>query len=298
MHDALSVRLASILFKLNQGEKIHPQQLAEEFAVDVRTIQRDLNSRLSSLPIQKYQGYYQLDPSYLGRLSSISLKSFAMMAGVQGLFPRLDHHFIRQLSQQMKQPSIQVQGQAYEPFDTVKVHLFEQIEQAIVQRHTVQFSYQKRDGIDKQYQQIQPYRLKNHDGIWYLIAVDAGMLKSFSLNRIGGLLTSSDAFDPDPRVIEEIEHEDSVWLGSKQSVLVRVTGQAIQYFKRRNLLPKQKLISESSESLILSTQIRHVDQLLPIVQYWIPYVQIVEPKQFNNMLSIVLKNYLQNSLSR
>ena len=46
-HDKLAYRLTQILVKLNQGEKLDPKTLADEFNVNLRTIQRDLNSRFS-----------------------------------------------------------------------------------------------------------------------------------------------------------------------------------------------------------------------------------------------------------
>jgi predicted DNA-binding transcriptional regulator YafY len=46
-HDTLVFRLAQILVKLNQGEKLDPQGLADEFGVNLRTIQRDLNERFA-----------------------------------------------------------------------------------------------------------------------------------------------------------------------------------------------------------------------------------------------------------
>lgn len=42
-HDTLVYRLSQVLTKLNQGESLDPQALADEFGVNLRTIQRDLN---------------------------------------------------------------------------------------------------------------------------------------------------------------------------------------------------------------------------------------------------------------
>ena len=39
--DTLADRLTRILFKLNQGHRLHLADLTEEFAVNRRTIQRD-----------------------------------------------------------------------------------------------------------------------------------------------------------------------------------------------------------------------------------------------------------------
>jgi predicted DNA-binding transcriptional regulator YafY len=60
-HDTLVYRLAQVLVKLNQGEKLNPHSLATEFAVNLRTIQRDLNERFADLPLQKVEGHYRLD---------------------------------------------------------------------------------------------------------------------------------------------------------------------------------------------------------------------------------------------
>lgn len=41
-YDKLSIRLVQILSKFNNGESLSAQELAQEFNVDTRTIQRDL----------------------------------------------------------------------------------------------------------------------------------------------------------------------------------------------------------------------------------------------------------------
>lgn len=52
-YDKLSIRLVQILSKFNNGESLSAQELAQEFNVDTRTIQRDLNERLAFMPIKK-----------------------------------------------------------------------------------------------------------------------------------------------------------------------------------------------------------------------------------------------------
>ena len=48
-HDKISIRLIQIIMKFNNGEKSSVEELAAEFNVNIRTIQRDLNERLSYL---------------------------------------------------------------------------------------------------------------------------------------------------------------------------------------------------------------------------------------------------------
>ena len=79
-HDTLVYRLAQMLVKLNQGERLDPQALAEEFGVALRTIQRDLNERFAYLPLEKIEGRYRLDPAFLGKLSTKDIERFASLS--------------------------------------------------------------------------------------------------------------------------------------------------------------------------------------------------------------------------
>ena len=83
-HETLVYRLSQILVKLNQGLKLDPKALADEFKVNLRTIQRDLNERFAYLPLEKVDGHYRLDPTFLGKLSTKDIERFASLAGVRG----------------------------------------------------------------------------------------------------------------------------------------------------------------------------------------------------------------------
>ena len=60
-HDLLAFRLADMLRRLNQGERMSVLQLAGDYGVNSRTIQRDLNERFAYLPLKKEDGVYHLE---------------------------------------------------------------------------------------------------------------------------------------------------------------------------------------------------------------------------------------------
>ena len=51
-HGRLAERLVAILGRLNDGEALSPAELAVDFGVNLRTIQRDLNQRFSFLHLE------------------------------------------------------------------------------------------------------------------------------------------------------------------------------------------------------------------------------------------------------
>ena len=291
-HDTLAFRLAQILVKLNQGEKLDPQTLAEEFGVNLRTIQRDLNVRFAYLPLVKSGSLYSLDPAFLGQLSIKDIERFAQLAGVRGLFPSLSDDFLRDIFDSRLQSALVVKGHHYEDVSG-KEELFRQLEWAIVKRKLISFDYQKADG-EKHYSGIEPYKVINQKGIWYLACRDSGKLKTFGLTKIVSISISDDCFSPESSVTEALITEDGVWLSDdKKEVVLKVSKDVAVYFKRRKLVANQVIEKELEDGgLIISTSVGHSNQILPIVRYWIPHLTIISPEGLQDEMEAELKQYL------
>lgn len=62
----ISIRLANILTRLFNEEVLNKHDLAKEFGVATKTIQRDINERLHMLPVEKNRKCdYFLDSKYI-----------------------------------------------------------------------------------------------------------------------------------------------------------------------------------------------------------------------------------------
>ena len=291
-HDTLVYRLAQILVKLNQGEKLDPQSLADEFGVNLRTIQRDLNERFAYLPLEKIDGRYRLDPTFLGKLSTRDIERFATLAGVRGLFPSLSDDFLRDIFDTRMQGALLVKGHDYEDLRG-KEALFRQLEKAIVARRHVAMRYQKDDGA-KNYGRLAPYKLLNHKGIWYLAARDRTALKTFAFTKIVGLQVLESQFELDPTVDKTLAEEDGIWFREESTeIILKVAGDVAGYFKRRRLIANQVIEKELEDgSLLVSARVGHYNQVLPIVRYWIPNIRIVSPESLQVALERDLAAYL------
>lgn len=291
-HDTLVYRLSMMLVKLNQGEKLDPQDLADEFGVNVRTIQRDLNERFAYLPLQRTGIKYHLDPAFLGKLNTRDIERFASLAGVRGLFPSLSDDFLRDIFDSRIQSALLVKGHNYENL-AGKEHVFRQLEQAIIARRHVAFDYNKTDGI-KHYELIPPFKLMNHKGIWYLAARDGDKLKTFSFSKIESLRLLDTQFESDPAVDKTLAEEDGIWMGEeKKEIVLKIASEVASYFKRRKLIANQVLEKELEDGgLILSAKVGHLNQVLPIVRYWIPHIRIISPEGLQEELDQELKEYV------
>jgi len=298
-HDTLVRRLVQILVKLNQGEKLNPAALAEEFGVTLRTIQRDLNVRFAYLPLEKIDGLYQLDSVFLGKLSTLDVERFASLAGIRGLFPSLSEDFLRDIFDSSIHSALLVKGHDYEDLQG-KEQGFRDLERAIVSRLRVSFTYKGTEVTQAQpktYVEIEPHKLINHKGIWYLAATDGDKLKTFSFSRVERLHVSESAFEPDPEIERALRDDDSIWLGPQRTdVVLNIAPKVAGYFKRRKLIANQVIDKELKDgSLIISTSVAHVNQVLSIVRYWIPHIVIVSPDHLQSALELELKNYVNRS---
>lgn len=292
-HDTLVYRLAQMLVKLNQGEKLDPAALADEFGVNLRTIQRDLNERFAYLPLQKTDGRYHLDPTFLGKLSIKDIERFASLAGVRGLFPSLGDDFLRDIFDSRVQEALLVKGHHYENL-AGKEQTFRTLEKAIIARQNVSFEYTKPEGVWR-YDAISPYKLMNLKGIWYLAAVDGEKLKTFSFAKIERLKLLDNSFTWSKEVDTKLATEDGIWFTESQhEVVLKVSAGVAGYFKRRKLIANQVIEKELADGgLLISAKVGHPNQVLPIVRYWIPHIRIISPDSWQQELEQGVRDYLQ-----
>jgi predicted DNA-binding transcriptional regulator YafY len=289
-HDKTAVRLTQILLKLNSGEKLDLYQLADEFKVTKRTIQRDLLERFAFLPLIKDNGLFYLEAYYLGKLTSHDIERFACLTGVKALFPVLKDDFLRELFDARITQAYLVKGQHYEDLSQ-KTDQFKQLEQAIVNRQCIQFHYK-----DKIYR-AQPYKLVNHTGIWYLAAIADEQLKAFSFSKLKNIIIETAQFTPNAETHQRIEQEDGIWFtATKREVILKIDSSVAHYFQRRDLLPHQhidKILEDGS--LIISSRIAHDHQILPLIRYWLPNVHVISPDELRHSLLQGLNTYLNNN---
>ena len=294
-HDTLVYRLAQILLKLNQGEKLDPIALADEFGVNLRTIQRDLNERFAYLPLEKVDGRYHLHPAFLGKLTTKDIERFASLAGVRGLFPSLNDDFLKDIFDSRLQGALLVKGHNYENL-AGKEALFRQLEQAIVARRHVSIDYRK-EGEAKSYPSLAPFKLMNHKGIWYLAARDGGKLKTYAFSRIERVQLLDSRFEPDAGVDRILIEEEGIWFGEeRKEIVLKIARDVAGYFKRRKLIANQVIEKELEDGgLLVSAKVGHPNQVLPIVRYWLPHIRIISPESLQKELEFGLADYLKRT---
>ena len=201
IHDKLAMRLAQILMRFNDGERFSLEEVADEFNVDIRTIQRDLNDRLSFMPIKRENGKYFLEPFALGKLSFKDIQNFALLSGIGELYPKLDSGFIVDLLSEKINSVFMVKNEGFERVDYA---LFELISVAILRHNVLSFAYKEKN------REVNPYKLINNKGIWYILTDEKGKLKHFALAKIRNLQSKKQTFIPKDEFLKQLKDDNSI----------------------------------------------------------------------------------------
>ena len=79
--------------------------------------------------------------------------------------------------------------------------------------------------------------------------------------------------------------------------MLKIHANVAVYFKRRSLLPNQEIVKELLDgTLIVMCRNVHEQEILPLVRYWLPNIEIIAPDGLKKQLTQQLEQYLSNPI--
>lgn len=301
-YDKAMYRLTTILTMLGNGERVRPPELAQEFGVTVRTIQKDLFERLAQLPIERQEdGSYLLTTQY--RLATgprtdetIVLELLASLVGQ--VHPDYRNTIKRILR---GQPLARQNFHIELGFEDLEGHLdtFYLLKKALDYRQSLQFRYTTKHGKTGDYR-ADPYRLANFDGFWYLMARDCAdsKLKTYYLKSMENVRVSQSTYSIDQateKAIQDIYGTtlSNVWFRTdRYHVTLKAKGDAMRYISR-NPAKNMEILEEHSSHLLLRMTYHRDLEVLSFVKRWIPDITIEDNPQLEQKLFCQVEMYLE-----
>lgn len=244
--------------------------------------------RLSYLPIKKENNLYYLEEYYLGKLNFDDIKNFAILSGVKELYPSLEEDFLKNILDDTISKAYIIKGYNYEDVSN-KTKEFKIVEESILSKTLISFTYNDKERT------VKPYKLLNTKGIWYIIATQDDEIKTFSFKKITKLEKSSQTFKVEQNIINKINNDDNVWFSNSEiEVVLKIKKEVSNYFLRRKIIPNQIVLKElDDKGLLVSCKVSFDEEILKIVRYWIPNVEIISPDYLKEKLEDGLKEYLK-----
>lgn len=279
----LANRLADILQKLNSGNIITVKDLAKEYNVSERTIQKDLNQRLDPNIIDELGGgKYKLRNGYLGNLTLEDIKEFSQISGIIDLYPNIDDILVKKIKGSLLVKSRSNRGCLPKSGDFLEVN------------HTISNSIKLKFSYNDKNLSVEPYKLLNHNGIWYLLAMNDGVIKSYCLHKMRKVRRDIKGFFHDEELLKDIEENPSPWFRtSKVSITLLIENNFKEYFIDRNLIPGYKVLKEDDqENLEIEISVNNIDEITGLIKFWIPNIRVVEPMELKEKIIKDIKKYL------
>lgn len=268
-HDPLVERICAILSYLYQGEHIDKNWLCQRFHITQRTAYRDL-ARLSNLLEEISPGRYQLTKQWRPQLHVNELKSFAAFSDVAHLFPNAQGYQLHDFMD--NNPTSRVHGHTSRD-NTKLADIIQQLNGAIAGQTVVRYRY--KDKV----RQVEPYKLINQSGLWYLAGVENNQLKAFEIAKIEEYISEGFPFYKKREFIDELDSATGISFGRKLSVTLHVSAKVAEYVTRRPLFPEQKLLSEQPDgSLHISTTVTDPQHLFRWLRYWLSEITVLAPE--------------------
>jgi len=297
-YDKILTRLTVILSKLNDGEALSVKELAKEFNTSDRTIQRDFNERLVSFPIYQENKKWKMQDGFkLEKTKSLEDEIILdiiekITEGIGGKFSTKAHKLLSKIKNEDFNPiytKLNIEDIS-DRFADIQV-----LETAIKEKKEVKCFYDN-ERYEVYSTTIQPLKIVNFEGFWYLLALRDDVLKKYYLKNISNPKITDTTFETDNELDTLLDESISVWFQRDVEpfeVKLFAKKHAAKYFKRRPL-PTQQIYSVASDgSIEFSIKITHEMEILPIIKYWIPHLFVIEPEWVQKIIQEDLEVYAE-----
>jgi predicted DNA-binding transcriptional regulator YafY len=300
-YDKTLTRLNTIIARLNDGEALSVKELATEFNVSERTIQRDFNDRLVTLyPIYQDKKKWKMQDGYKIEKST-NIEEMIVLDILEKMTDGLGMNF----STKAKHLLSKIKNNDFNPFYTklnmedISANLSDvaMLEESIKDKKQVEFDYNF--GEYSKIIQVKPLKIANFEGFWYLIALDArnDVLKKYHLKSISKISMLDDRFSISKELEEKLENSISVWFNADTDpyeVELFLDKHAAKRLKRKPISASQRFLKEYEDgSADISVKITDEMEIIPIIGYWVPHIKVISPKSLRESFLNRLNEYLE-----
>jgi len=307
-YDKKIFRLVSILNKLNGGGKVRSSELAEEFNVSIRSVQRDLDLlNMTGFPLDMPEkGVYSFMPGFSLRKLMLTDEEASLLSFFHEIANSLGKNFSESFRSLVSKVLAKEDSSPFYvklpgiPANMKNFPFVKDLEHAVQESQKILIKYESAKGLREH--KLCPLKLVNFEGFWYLLAMPDGkrQFRKFRSEKIKGLKVLDETFDPPRNLKTALDRSVNIWFSEEQGekILLEIDKDAAHYFKKKIYFPEQRIVKEKKDgTLILETQANHNEVLRTIIQ-WIPDIRVIKPKELDLKVRQLLNAYLKGSRPR
>jgi predicted DNA-binding transcriptional regulator YafY len=297
-------RLLFIDREIARGSYPNCSQLAGDYEVSAKTIQRDLDYMRYQLdaPIDysaKHRGYYYTEPNY--QLPAISVKESDLFAiylaeklltqyegtplydSLRSVFRKIEESLPAKTTVDLGQDHARFT--VFPPSNTViRPGIWEKVAEAIRLSRRIRVVY-RTPGNEPVLRDLDPYHGVRFEGDWYVVAHChlRNDIRTFSLARMESVELLPTSFRI-PATFDFTRlsgsHFGVHWSDNEYQVAIRFDREVAGYIRERRWHPTQRIDEHPDGSLTLSLTVNHLLELKRWILSWGEMAQVIEPRSF------------------
>lgn len=299
------IRMKNIIQHIRTNQNCSTASIANTLKTTERTIQTDLkylrdhwkDGTLTSLK-GKHSVQMSVSLSKKGTdaqqkiFLKLALKSLENLSDLSSEYNTLVHD----LNLKNLPTPYYIKPEEYEALNTEEQEVKE-LDTAIKNDTIIEFEFEGRAF------HVEPYRLVNFDGIWYLYGKDIEEKedndhKTWLLSDIDKVIQyyGEKHNTPDEEIDDDLANAySSAFIPDKAfDVTLKVSAKVAKMFRLKNHLPRQNSSIQADGSLHVTSTISTIEEIDPEVKSWLPYIKVLEPLWYKERLLGELGVYLGN----
>lgn len=288
-----------VVMLLQQGGSYSTKELSVKFGVTQKTIQnyvKELQEK-TGLVKDKTKYYYPNEFRNVEIHERVQMSAALMIALYRQAIPELKESVLSNFKALPKEHNAFLFDINFEEIENEI--LFNQLVSAIINNKAVSFDYTNKNNMSSQ-KNVYPLKVSNMLGYWYLLGYDLEneKIKSFYIKSIDKLsiLEESCLYEQEIKELSQGTSDiKSPWFSEdKKSVLLKITGDAMLYLKRKNDATLD-IVKETDDYILAKMQYYDDTEILVFVKKWLPFITIEDnvplKQKLQDILTISLKNY-------
>jgi len=299
-YDKRPFRMIDIVYKLSKYGSLDVDDLCQEYGVGIRTLQKDVKelNLIFNDAIIKKDGFYRFKDEFSIKNLPLKIEELKVLHSVLSIFDK--ENYFGEVGEYLKKRllSENINNPYYIKQKIEDIAVYEEAHKMLA--YAIENSYIVKIVYLDENIEVEPYKLTNFDGFWYLFAKEckSNKSKTYMLSKISNVEITYKKFDIKKEEIDFIlkNHVQSSWFedGISFEVKVKVYKNIADYFKSKKFIKSQKLLKEyENGDLLISFNISHPEDIDNTIKSWLPDIEVLEPKWYKEQIEEELEMYVR-----
>lgn len=166
------------------------------------------------------------------------------------------------------------------------------VKNAIENTQEIKFSFFYDDNV----KHVQPLKIANLEKYWYLLCFDINenRFSKYHFKGVKNIQVLNTKFDINKHnYLDKLEYAINAYFNiiETNKVILKLSREAKKVLSRKKLNPSQEIYKNENDEYILTIIVSDLREISPIVQQWIPHIQVIQPEELKGVIRENLQNY-------